>query len=127
MNFVEHLFLDRHQVDTTAAVGHLGQHRAAVTFDLENRKGQVPWAGDVLVTRIGEIAAGDLGAALDKVSEAVSLAESHVVQRIPAEFVHHWRHENRGVGHTPGHDNVRALFQCVNDGLGPQVNLCRYQ
>ena len=127
MHFVEHLLLDRLQVHGAAGAGHLRDHGVAVGLDLRDREREVPRIGHVLEAGIGEVAAGHLRAALHQVADAVAGTELRVVERVPAELVHHRRHEDRRVGHAAGDDDLRALLQRLDDGLGAEVDLGRDQ
>ena len=122
VDFVEHLLLHGHQVDRAAGARHLGEHGGTVRLDFDDRKGQVPRFRDILESGIGEIAAGDLRAALHQMAEAVAGAETRMVQRIPTEFVHHRRHEDGRIGDAAGHDDLRALLERFDDRLRAEID-----
>jgi hypothetical protein len=60
-------------------------------------------------------------------AEAVAATEVEVVERIPAELVHHRRHEDRRVGDAAGDHDLRTGLQRLDDGLGAEVDLGRDQ
>ena len=46
-----------------------------------------------------------------------------MVERVPAELVHHRRHEDRRVGDAPGDHDLRSGLQRLHDRLGAEVDL----
>ena len=81
----------------------------AVALDLGDREGQVPRSRHILEAGIAEVAAGDLRAAFQQVADAVAGPSRAWSSAIPAELVHHRRHEDRRVGHAARNDDLRAL------------------
>ena len=127
MHFVEQLFFDRHQIHRTARAFHFSKYCVAVGFNFGNRKCEIPRFGNIFKSWIAEVAAGHLRAAFHEVSNAVAASEFGVVKRIPAEFIHHRRHENRRIGNTTGDDNLRALFECGDDRFCAEIDFSRNQ
>ena len=52
-------------------------------------------------------------------ADATAHAHARMIQRVPAELVHHRRHEDRGIGRASGHYDLRARFRVPADLLIP--------
>ena len=85
MDLVEQLFDDGQAINHTAGAGWLGDDNVAVGIDFRYRIPDLRKTGNVLVSGIGEISAGDLRTAFEQMSGKRSGCEPTPVVRMPLE------------------------------------------
>ena len=83
--------------------------------------------GDPLPVEVGEIPAGDLAGAFEKVADERPSTEPVPVVQIPAELVDERREEQRGVGHPTGDDDVGPVIQGLQERRYSEVGVRRDQ
>ena len=127
VHLVEHLLLHGLQRDRAAGARHLGDHHAAIGIHLGNRECKIPGLGNILETRVRKVASGDLRAAFHQVPNGAACTNLFVIERIPAELIHHRCNEQRRVGHAARHHYLRTVFERLHDGLGAHIGLGRNQ
>ena len=112
--------LHRHHA---AGFGDLGDDEGAVLRNLHDREAEVSHAGDVLLARLGEVAARDLTAAFEQMTDHGALAQLVPVVQPPAKLVDERRHENRRVGDAAGDDHIRTLVERLQNALDTHVGV----
>ena len=80
--------------------GGLPDDERAIGRELDDREANSVKVGNVLEPRVGEIAARDLGPALDQVARDRGAAERVPVRLAPVEVGHRRPHRQGGVGHA---------------------------
>ena len=114
-------------IHPAAGACKFGDHRAAVGLHLGQWKtdfGQVVY---IKVTRIGNVAAADLGRAFKQMTDQNALPHALPVVGLPAEVVHQRRQKKRRVRHTPGDHDIRARRECGQQRIRAQIRIGRYQ
>jgi hypothetical protein len=99
----------------------LGDDEAPVRAHLDEREADVFQARDLLEKR--EVAAGDLGAALDDVSRHQRPRQPVPVVAFPSEVVGGGTHHHGGVGHPARNDDVRLTVQRRDDPPAAEVGV----
>ncbi len=116
VHLVEQLLGDGVAVDPATGAGWLADGATAVGAQVGNGIAEVGEAGHVLEAGVGEIAAGDLGAAFQQVAGHGGAGQPVPVVQCPAEVGQGRPQGERGVGHAAGDHDVGAGAQGLGDG-----------
>jgi hypothetical protein len=123
VHFVEDLLDHGVRVDPPAGTRRLGDRAVAVGVDLGDRIADMGEVGDVLVARVGVVAARDLRAAFEQVAGHGRAREPVPVVAAPAEVGERGTDGKRRVGDAAGDDDVGAGEQRVGDRIGAEVGV----
>ena len=123
MNFVKDLLLDGAQIDHATRAFGLGDRERAVRLDLGNRKPDIGKFGDVLEAGIGKISAGHLAAAFEEMAGERSGRQPVPVGPLPSELRDERAEHQRGIGHPPRDDHLRAVPDRFRDLPGADIGI----
>ena len=127
MDLVEQLLLAGLRRHRAARARHLGDDQRAVLADFADGKAEPGEIGDVFISGVGEIAAGDLAGAFEQMAGDGALPQQIPVVHGPAEGMDHRREEQRGIGGAAGDHDVGARLQRVRHRLGAEIGIGREQ
>ena len=123
MHLVEQLLLAGSQAELAARAIDLAEQRRAVLRHIRPGEAEAGEIGDILVSRIGEIPAGELAAAFQQMADDCGLAQSCPVSQCPAEGVHHGGNKQRRIAAAAGDDHIRPAAQCRDDRLDAEIGV----
>lgn len=123
MDLVKQLFLDDPLVDAAAGPFRLGENERPVRTDLADRKADRLEPVDVLEAWIGEVAAGHLRSAFEKMASHGRGGDAVIIPQIPAEMRRDGADGESGVGDTASDDDVGAFGERRGDLTGPQIGV----
>ena len=105
----------------SAGALYLCDRKGSVFIYLCERESQVSHSGNVLFAGFCIVSACCLTAALQQMSHHCSLAELIPVIHCPSELIDSGSHENSGVSHTAGDDDVSALLESFDDAFNSKI------
>ena len=123
-NLIEQLGGDGADRDGAAGAGVLGDDGRAVGGEFGHREADSQWLGHLLGDE-GVVAAGCLGAALQDVADHDRTGKGVPGVPGPAKMGCRRADHERGVGHPPGHDDLRAGPQRSGDAPRAEIGVGR--
>ena len=123
VHFIEQLLLHGRLVDKAAGAFGLADRAMTIGGDFGDGKADVLEPRHVLVARVGEVAAADLGAAFQQVAGHRRAAEYVPVVGRPAEVRHRRPDGERRVGHPATDHDLRAGIERSGDRLCADVGI----
>ena len=123
VNLVQQLLLARRRGHASARSRHLGDDDRTVLGYFSKRKAETAQIVDVLVPRVGEIAARDLSRALEQMASERATPQIRPRIESPAERVRLRRDKQRRIRRATGDDDVGSSCQRFDDRLGADVRV----
>jgi hypothetical protein len=126
-DFIQQLFGGGGDSDSSTGAGHFAERCVAIGIDVGKWEPQVREAGDVLGSRIREIAAAQLAGAFQQMADGSAAGDPQVVVGTPAEVMRERRDEQRRVGDAAGDHDVGAGRERRQQRVGTDVRIGRDQ
>ena len=109
--------------DATAATVELGDDRAAVGLHLGDRVAASRQIRYIFDAGVGEIAAGDLHAAFQKMADQSAGAQARQVRGTPTEVMRQRRQKHRWVGQPTADDDIGLGAQRGENSVGAEIGV----
>jgi len=125
LDFVEELFGAGGAVEKAAGAGNFGEDGGAVGADLGDGEAEAVEVGDVFEAGVGEVAAGELACAFEKMPDDSSLPQEVPVVERPAELVDERSEEKGGIGDAAGEDDIGITLEGFENRRDAKVRVGR--